>query len=140
LLLTALHSKEHELKGLTTGADDYITKPFDLSVLQAKVENVLSIRESLKQKFTGIVVLEPKNVVISSPDERFLQKAIEVIENNISDCDLDIESFSLKVGVSRMQLYRKLHALTDMTVKEFIQAYQAETCCANARSAKIECF
>jgi len=121
LLLTALHSKEHELKGITTGADDYITKPFDLSVLQAKVENVLSIRESLKQKFTGIVVLEPKNVVISSPDERFLQKAIEVIENNISDCDLDIESFSVKVGVSRMQLYRKLHALTDMTVKEFIR-------------------
>ncbi|TNF40374.1 MAG: response regulator, partial [Bacteroidetes bacterium] len=121
LLLTALHSKEHELKGLTTGADDYITKPFDLSVLQAKVENVLSIRESLKQKFTGTVVLEPKNVVISSPDERFLQKAIQVIEENISDCDLDIESFSLKVGVSRMQLYRKLHALTDMTVKEFIR-------------------
>ncbi len=121
LLLTALHSKEHELKGLTTGADDYITKPFDLSVLQAKVDNVLSIRESLKHKFTGTMVLEPKNVMISSPDERFLQKAIEVIENNISDCDLDIESFSAKVGVSRMQLYRKLHALTDMTVKEFIR-------------------
>jgi YesN/AraC family two-component response regulator len=121
LLLTALHSKEHEIKGLTTGADDFITKPFDLNVLQAKVENMLSIRESLKQKFTGTVVLEPKNVVISSPDERFLHKAIEVVENNISDSDLDIESFSLKVGVSRMQLYRKLHALTDMTVKEFIR-------------------
>jgi transcriptional regulator GlxA family with amidase domain len=92
-----------------------------LSVLQAKVENILSIRESLKQKFTGTVILEPKNVIISSPDERFLQKAIEVVENNISDSDLDIESFSLKVGVSRMQLYRKLHALTDMTVKEFIR-------------------
>ena len=121
LLLTALHSKEHEIKGLTTGADDFITKPFDLSVLQAKVENMLSIRESLKQKFTGTVVLEPKNVVISSPDERFLQKAIEVVEKNISDSDLDIETFSVKVGVSRMQLYRKLHALTDMTVKEFIR-------------------
>jgi signal transduction histidine kinase/ligand-binding sensor domain-containing protein/DNA-binding response OmpR family regulator len=121
LLLTALHSKEHEIKGLTTGADDYITKPFDLSVLQVKVENLLSIRESLKQKFTGTVMLQPRNVIISSPDDRFLQKAIEVIENNISDCDLDIESFSVKVGVSRMQLYRKLHALTDMTVKEFIR-------------------
>ncbi len=121
LLLTALHSKEHEIKGLTTGADDFITKPFDLSLLQVKVENVLSIRESLKQKFTGTVILEPKNLVISSPDERFLKKAIDVIENNISDCDLDIESFSVKVGVSRMQLYRKLHALTDMTVKEFIR-------------------
>jgi YesN/AraC family two-component response regulator len=121
ILLTALHSREHEIKGLTTGADDFITKPFDLSVLQAKVENLLSIRELLRQKFSGTVFLEPKNVVISSPDERFLQKAIEVIENNISDSDLDIESFSVKVGVSRMQLYRKLHALTDMTVKEFIR-------------------
>ena len=121
ILLTALHSREHEIKGLNTGADDFITKPFDLSVLQAKVENLLSIRDSLRHKFSGTVILEPKNVVISSPDERFLQKAIEVIENNIADCDLDIESFSVKVGVSRMQLYRKLHALTDMTVKEFIR-------------------
>jgi signal transduction histidine kinase/ligand-binding sensor domain-containing protein/DNA-binding response OmpR family regulator len=121
LLLTALHSKEHEIKGITTGADDYITKPFDLSVLQAKVENMLSIRESLKEKFSGTMVLEPKNVVITSPDERFLQKAIQVVEENISNAGLDIESFSEQVGVSRMQLYRKLHALTDMTVKEFIR-------------------
>ena len=121
LLLTALHSKEHEIKGITTGADDYITKPFDLSILQVKVENMLSIRESLKQKFSRSVMLEPTHVEITSPDERFLQKAIKVVEENISDCDLDIEGFSEKVGVSRMQLYRKLHALTDMTVKEFIR-------------------
>ncbi len=121
ILLTALHSKEHEIKGITTGADDYITKPFDLSVLQAKVENLLSIRQSLKEKFTGTVILEPKNIEITSPDERFLQKAIEVVEKNISNSDLDIENFSVQVGVSRMQLYRKLHALTDMTVKEFIR-------------------
>ncbi len=121
ILLTAMHSKEHELKGLTTGADDYITKPFDLSVLQAKVENILSIRESLKERYTDTVVLEPTNVVLSSPDERFLQKAMDVVEANISDGNLDIESFAKKVGVSRMQLYRKLHALTNMTVKEFIR-------------------
>jgi signal transduction histidine kinase/ligand-binding sensor domain-containing protein/DNA-binding response OmpR family regulator len=122
ILLTALHSKEHELKGLATGADDYITKPFDLSVLQVKVENLLSIRESLKEKYIRTVVLEPENVVLSSPDERFLKKALEVVENSISDSDLDIESFAGKVGVSRMQLYRKLHALTNMTVKEFIRS------------------
>jgi len=121
LLLTAMHSKEHELKGLTTGADDYITKPFDLSVLQAKVDNMLSMRDLLKDKFTATMVLEPTNVVIASPDERFLQKVIDVVEENIADSELDIESFAIKVGVSRMQLYRKLHALTDMTVKEFIR-------------------
>jgi signal transduction histidine kinase/ligand-binding sensor domain-containing protein/DNA-binding response OmpR family regulator len=121
LLLTAIHSKEHELKGLTTGADDYITKPFDLYVLQAKVENLLSIRDSLKEKYTSTIILEPANVVITSPDERFLKKAIDTVEANISDFELDIESFAQKVGVSRMQLYRKLHALTNMTVKEFIR-------------------
>ncbi|MFV0593982.1 MAG: two-component regulator propeller domain-containing protein [Draconibacterium sp.] len=121
LLLTAMHSKEHELKGLTTGADDYITKPFDLSVLQAKVDNMLSMRDLLKEKYTSTMVLEPTNVVLSSPDERFLQKVIDVVEENIADSELDIENFALKVGVSRMQLYRKLHALTNMTVKEFIR-------------------
>lgn len=121
LLLTAMHSKEHELKGLATGANDYITKPFDISVLQAKVENLLSIRDSLKERFASTVVLEPTNVVITSPDERFLKKAIDVVEANMSDSEMDIEGFAQKVGVSRMQLYRKLHALTDMTVKEFIR-------------------
>ena len=121
LLLTALHSKEHEIKGITTGADDFITKPFDLQVLHLKVKNLMSIREALKEKFSRNVVLEPTNIEITSPDERFLKKAIQVVEENISDCDLDIETFSEKVGVSRMQLYRKLHALTNMTVKEFIR-------------------
>ncbi len=121
LLLTAMHSKEHEIKGLTTGADDYITKPFDLTVLQAKVDNMLSMRDLLKEKYTATMVLEPTNVIISSPNERFLQKVIDVVEENIADSELDIEKFASKVGVSRMQLYRKLHALTDMTVKEFIR-------------------
>lgn len=121
LLLTAMHSKDHEIRGLAKGADDYITKPFDLSVLQAKVENMLSIRDSLKEKYTSTMVLEPTNVVLSSPDEKFLKRVVDVIEENISDSDLDIENFALKVGVSRMQLYRKLNALTNMTVKEFIR-------------------
>ncbi|WP_372648133.1 two-component regulator propeller domain-containing protein [Draconibacterium sp.] len=121
LLLTAMHSKDHELRGLARGADDYITKPFDLSVLQAKVENMLSIRESLKEKYTSTMVLEPTNVVLASPDEKFLKRVVDVVEENIADSELDIENFARKVGVSRMQLYRKLNALTNMTVKEFIR-------------------
>ncbi|GET32497.1 hybrid sensor histidine kinase/response regulator [Prolixibacter bellariivorans] len=121
LLLTALHSKEHEMKGLSAGADDYITKPFDLAILQTKIENMLSVRNSLKEKYSGEITLQPRNIVISSPDEKFLHKAVEAVESNISDAELDIERFAQEVGVSRMQLYRKLHALTDMTVKEFIR-------------------
>jgi len=121
ILVTALGSREHEIEGLSFGADDYITKPFDLVILQTKVENILSVRQSLKQKYTSEMLLQPKNILLSSPDERFLQKAIEVVENNISDPDLDIERFAAEIGVSRMQLYRKLDALTEMTVKEFVR-------------------
>lgn len=121
LLLTALGSRDHEIEGLSLGADDYITKPFDLVILQTKVENILSVRQSLKQKYAGEVFLQPSNIVLSSPDERFLQKAIGVVENNIADPDLDIDRFATEIGVSRMQLYRKLNALTEMTVKEFVR-------------------
>jgi DNA-binding response OmpR family regulator len=121
ILVTALGSREHEIEGLSYGADDYITKPFDLVILQTKVENILSVRQSLKQKYTSEMLLQPRNIILSSPDERFLQKAIEVVENNISDPDLDIERFATAIGVSRMQLYRKLDALTEMTVKEFVR-------------------
>ncbi|MBV5315634.1 MAG: response regulator [Prolixibacteraceae bacterium] len=121
VLVTALGSREHEIEGLSHGADDYITKPFDLVILQTKVENILQVRQSLKQKYTSEMLLQPRNIILSSPDERFLQKAIEVVENNISDPDLDIERFAGEIGVSRMQLYRKLDALTEMTVKEFVR-------------------
>ena len=106
---------------MSSGADDYITKPFDLTILETKIDNMLSIRDSLKDKYSGEITLQPRNIVVSSPEEKFLHKAVEVVETNISDTDLDIERFSQEVGVSRMQLYRKLHALTDMTVKEFIR-------------------
>jgi signal transduction histidine kinase/DNA-binding response OmpR family regulator len=121
LLLTALGSREHEIEGLSQGADDYITKPFDMVILQTKIENILSVRQSLKQRYSREMKLQPKNIMLSSPDERFLQRAIDVVENNISDPDLDIDRFAVEIGVSRMQLYRKLDALTEMTVKEFVR-------------------
>jgi len=122
LLLTALHSREHEIEGLSHGADDFITKPFDISVLQTKVENMLSLRRALREKYTREMILRPSGVTVTSPDEKFLVKAMEVVEKNISNPDFDIESFATATGVSRMQLYRKFDALTNMTVKEFVRS------------------
>lgn len=122
LLLTALHSREHEMEGLSAGADDYITKPFDITILHTKIENMLQVRRALKEKYTNQIVLMPSDLKVTSPDERFLKKAIEVVEQNISNADLDIEQFAAEVGVSRMQLYRKFDALTNMTVKEFVRS------------------
>jgi signal transduction histidine kinase/ligand-binding sensor domain-containing protein/DNA-binding response OmpR family regulator len=121
ILLTALTSKDSEREGLVAGADDYIIKPFDITILKTKVENLLLLRQSLKEKYTNEMVIQPTNVTISSPDERFLHKAIEAVEKNMDDPDLDIDKFAAEIAISRMQLYRKLAALTDMTVKEFIR-------------------
>jgi DNA-binding response OmpR family regulator/two-component sensor histidine kinase len=121
ILLTALLSREQQMDGIDAGADDYITKPFDIAILRAKVENLMTLRKSLREKYAGELVLKPRNIIITSPDERFLQKAIETVENNIADPAFSIEQFAAALCVSRMQLYRKMAALTDMTAKEFIR-------------------
>lgn len=121
ILLTAVTSKETEKESLRAGSDDYITKPFDINILKLKIDNLLSLRDTLREKYKNDFLLQPTPVSLVSPDEKFLKKALDVIESHISDTDFDIETFASEVGVSRMQLYRKLEALTNMTVKEFIR-------------------
>jgi signal transduction histidine kinase/CheY-like chemotaxis protein len=121
ILLTAVTAKESEKEALKAGVDDYITKPFDINILKLKADNLLSLRNTLREKYKNDILLQPSPITLVSPDEKFLKKAVDIIEKNISDPDFDIETFSSEVGVSRMQLYRKLEALTNMTVKEFIR-------------------
>jgi DNA-binding response OmpR family regulator/anti-sigma regulatory factor (Ser/Thr protein kinase) len=121
ILLTAVASKDAEKESLRAGAEDYITKPFDINILKIKVDNLLSLRDTLREKYKQDFLLQPTNVTLVSPDEKFLKKAVKIIEQNIDAPDYDIQTFSSDVGVSRMQLYRKLEALTNMTVKEFIR-------------------
>ncbi|MDL2323058.1 response regulator [Bacteroidales bacterium OttesenSCG-928-A17] len=121
ILLTAVTSKEAEKESLRSGSDDYITKPFDINILKLKVDNLISLRDTLREKYRNDFLLQPSQVTLVSPDEKFLKKAVEVVEKNMDNSDLDIEKFASEVGVSRMQLYRKLEALTNMTVKEFIR-------------------
>ena len=121
MLLTAMSSKQKQIDGISAGADDYIVKPFDITVLKAKVDNLLYIRKSLRERFSREILLQPRDVVLKSPDEKFLKKVIHCIEKNISHPELDVDFLAKNVGVSRTQLYRKINALTDMAVKEFVK-------------------
>ncbi len=121
VLVTAVTSRESEKESLKTGADDYITKPFDVNILRLKVDNLLSLRNTLREKYKNDFLMQPSAVTLVSPDEKFLKKAVDIIEKYMDDADFDIERFASEIGVSRMQLYRKLEALTNMTVKEFIR-------------------
>lgn len=120
ILLTALSSKENVQDGLMKGADDYITKPFDIDLLETKIESLLVMRKSLREKYSKQMMLQPTHVSVKTLDEKFLEKAIKITEKYIDDPNLNIDKFVSQIGVSRMQLYRKINALTNMTVKEFV--------------------
>ena len=122
IMLTAIKSKQTEIDTLKAGADDYITKPFDVKILDQKVSNLIERQEKMRKHFKLEQIMKPNDVTLESPDEKFMKKAMKVIEDNLGDADFDIEQFAKEVGVSRMQLYRKIDALTNMTVKELIRS------------------
>ncbi|MDR6783229.1 ligand-binding sensor domain-containing protein/signal transduction histidine kinase/AraC-like DNA-binding protein [Pedobacter africanus] len=122
ILLTARTPLIYKIEGYETGADDYITKPFNLNMLEARVWNLLDSRLKLRERYRKEISLQPKNVAITSPDEKFLEKAMAYIEQNISEPSLSVEELGKEVGMSRVTLYRKIKALTDQTAIEFIRS------------------
>lgn len=129
ILLTALSSKDHEREGILAGADDYITKPFDPSLIRLRVDQILATRRMLRDKFSQENILKPLDKNALSPDDKFINRLIEIIEDNISDSSFGIVKISREIGVSRTQLYRKMNALTEMTVKEFIRSIRLKRAC-----------
>ncbi len=121
ILLTALDTVKDQLTGYKMGADDYISKPFNPSLLDVRVKNLIQIRMGLKKRFQIEISLEPRDITIASPDEKLLVKAMKVIEENLSDPDFTVEKLSEEIGMSRVHLYRKIKALTDQTATEFIR-------------------
>ena len=124
ILLTALSSKEHEKEGILGGADEYVAKPFEPSLLKIRVDQLLATRRLLREKYSHENILGP-NLIPDAPstqDDKFLAKLVGIIEDNIADPEFGTVKISREVGVSRTQLYRKMAALTEMTVKEFIRS------------------
>ena len=121
LLLTAKTSESAQKQGFETGADAYVTKPFDANMLEMRVNNLLKTRQSLIEKFKKDLILEPTKPEVVSQDEVFLQKAITLVETHINNSEYSINDFVIEMGMSRSALYRKLKALTDQSITEFIR-------------------
>ena len=121
ILLTGRTSLVFHAEGLETGADDYITKPFNPGILKIKVKNLIDSRRRLRERFSDQVKLEPKEVTLTSPDEELLKRAIGIVEKHMDDSEFDVNSFAHEIGMSRPVLYRKLPALTNYTPNEFIR-------------------
>ncbi|MAU27219.1 MAG: hybrid sensor histidine kinase/response regulator [Muricauda sp.] len=122
ILLTAGTGEEQELKGLQSGADDFVTKPFKLRVLEKRVQNLIDSRRALRSRYSQEVILKAKDIAITPTDELFLEKVQTVMDNQLSDPGFNAKTFASAVGMSRMQLHRKLTAMTGLSTTEFIRS------------------
>ncbi len=121
VILTSKSSNESKLAGLETGADDYITKPFNANILEARVKNLLEGRKKLRELFGNNKPIKTKEITLNSFDEHFLERVIKIVEQNIDNTDLDISFLEDELKMSNMQLYRKLKSLTNLSGNEFIK-------------------
>ncbi|MCB2220252.1 MAG: response regulator [Bacteroidetes bacterium] len=127
ILLTALTSKENRIEGLETGADDFIAKPFDGDELQVRVKNLINQRKRTTilerniQKSHAEIKLDFEGSEITSMDKKFIQKTVLIVKQRLSDSDFSVEELSIKAGMSRSQLHRKLKALVGQSASEFIR-------------------
>ncbi|MDO8548691.1 MAG: response regulator, partial [Ignavibacteria bacterium] len=135
ILLTAKSGQESKLEGLKTGADDYLTKPFDTKELQVRIKNLINIRRKLQEKYGKIDFVpikrgeenlsrpgETRAGKLSNLEEKFMCKVLEVIETHISEEEFSIEQFGKEAGMSRVQLHRKLKALSGKSASHYLRS------------------
>lgn len=123
VLLTARSREEDYLDGLSTGADAYIVKPFNMDLLRKTIENLIRNRELLRNTYEGNQLREDKvkKVEMKSSDEKLMERIMKVINANLSNPELSVESIAEQVGISRVHLHRKLKELTNQTTRDFIR-------------------
>jgi signal transduction histidine kinase/DNA-binding response OmpR family regulator/ligand-binding sensor domain-containing protein len=124
ILLTARASFESKIEGLETGADDFITKPFEPQELQVRVKNLILQRLLLRERYKKEADPEkfPASPALSPIDQKFLDRAKRAVAQRMSDPEFNVEGLAVEVGVSRVQLHRKLKAVIDQPASEFIRS------------------
>jgi len=126
IFLTALAEKSEQLEGLEYGADDYITKPFDIDLLKIKIKNLIESRNKLKLIFQKKLSLKTFELIPDSADEKLLDKILKIIEKEFANSTFGVEELSKNVGLSRTHLYRKVIELTSQSPVELIRNMRLE--------------
>lgn len=124
LILTAKTLIADKIEGYETGADDYLTKPFNEDILQVRVRNLLKSRSILRENFLREGITRPKDIELNSPDEEFLTKLVNIIEINIEESEFKIDQLSRDIGMSHSNVYKKTKALTGMTILGFVKDFR----------------
>lgn len=127
LILTAKTSDEAKIEALKNTADAYLTKPFNNAVVTATVNQLIAERKKLHDRYSQELILKPVDIVINSHDEKFLEKLQRVLEKEIANSEFSAEDFADALGMSRMQLHRKLKSLLGVSATEFMRTERLKT-------------
>lgn len=129
LLLTAKNSTEDRIECYNAGADGYISKPFEMKVLEARINNFISHKKDRQKEFKSNVEINISTLEYPSFDEQFLNNAIKIIEEDLSKSDLDVNAFAEKLNMSKSSLYRKMKIMTGLSPNEFIRNIRLKHAC-----------
>lgn len=121
ILLTAKCSDENQYQGMEAGADAYISKPFNIDILRVTLNNIARRQKQLQQKFRSRADISTTKPQIISMDQKFMQKAITIVETNLERTDFLVEDLCREMAMSRVNFYKKILALTNKTPSEFIR-------------------
>ena len=125
ILLTAKSDQDSKFEGLRTGADDYLIKPFNIRELQLRINNLITIRKTLQEKYSGIIKINPEaEKKLSDVNEKFINRVIPIIQQHLAQEEFSIEEFSKELGMSRKQLYKKLKALTGKSPSRYVRSFR----------------
>lgn len=120
VLLTARTAVEHNLEGLRMGADDYVTKPFNINLLVSRCNNLVNSRLLLQEKFSKQPQTTPQMLATNPMDKEFMDKIIEIVERHLDNTEFNIEQLSREAGTARTKLFAKIKAVTGQTPNDFI--------------------
>lgn len=129
ILLTAKNKEEDRIEAYDSGADGFISKPFKLPVLHAKIKNLLKGKERVAKDFKKQLVFEAKELNYTSIDEEFLQRAIDCVYKHLDDSEFDQQQFIEEMGSSKSTLYKKLKSLTGLNTSAFIRNIRLKAAC-----------
>lgn len=120
ILLTAKSAVENKIEGLQIGADDYLAKPFNFDLLVARINNLIDTRQKLRAQFINSDQVMPHEMTTNTKDQKFIERAFEVVETNLADSSFGVKQFVDQMGISRSLLHKKLTGLTEQSAAEFI--------------------
>ena len=129
ILLTAKNKEEDRAEAYEVGADAFISKPFNLAVLHARIRNLLKYKERMAHEFKKQLVFELKDLNYTSLDEDFMQRAIDCVNNHLEDCEFDQPQFADEMKTSKSTLYKKLKSLTGLNTSAFIRNVRLKSAC-----------